>query len=94
MLFRSKKDDRNELIERMRNNRAKSWRCVRERIKTLPIHQREAMIRFYNDLGCPHDPEYLLSMIHDYHAKKANYIAKLIEIHQLKTRGRKASCFA
>ncbi len=84
---------RNRFRQHMRNCRAVSWRNARRRLSALPWNKREALVRWYNTLGCPLDPGYLQSMIYDAEIKRTNFLARLIERNHLRILGGNAPCF-
>lgn len=59
--------------QRMRERQAQLWRKARQTLRELPAGPRAAIKRYCEIYGCPGDPVYLLTIIHEHRARKVCY---------------------
>jgi len=57
----------------LRNRHANAWRKARHALRDLPTGPRAAIKRYWDICGCPGDPVYLLTLIHEHRARKVFY---------------------
>ena len=66
-------DERERWWQEMRDRHAKLWRKARQALRELPVGPRAAIKRYWKIRGCPGDPVYLLSSIHEHKARQVCY---------------------
>ena len=72
--------------QEMRDRQAKLWRKVRQALRGLPPGPRAAIKRYWKICGCPGDPVYLLTLIHEHRARKVCYWHVMAELRRLRLR--------
>jgi hypothetical protein len=70
----------------MRERHAKLWRKARQNLNSLPTGPRAAIKRYWKICGCPGDPVYLLTIIHEHRARKVCYWHVMAELARLRLR--------
>jgi hypothetical protein len=75
----------------MRDRQANGWRKARQNLNRLPSGPRAAMKRYWETYGCPGDPVYLLTMIHNHKVRKVCYWHVMAELRRLRLRFQKSS---
>jgi hypothetical protein len=77
--------------QEMRERQAKPWRKARQNLDRLPPGPRAAIKRYWEICGCPGDPVYLLTVIHEHRARKVCYWHVMAELRRLRLRFQKSS---
>jgi hypothetical protein len=72
--------------QEMRQRQAKLWRKARQALRDLPAGPRAAIKRCWKICGCPGDPVYLLTIIHEHRARKVCYWHAMAELRRLRLR--------
>ena len=67
-----------------RNRHARLWRKARRALRELPPGPRAAIKRYWKICGCPGDPVYLLTIIHEHKARKVCYWHVMAELRRLR----------
>ena len=80
-------DEREICWREMRDRHAKLWRKARKALRNLPQGPRAAIARYWQICGCPGDPVYLLSIIHEHKARKVCYWHVMAELRRLRLMG-------
>jgi hypothetical protein len=75
----------------MRDRHANLWRKTRQNLNRLPPGPRTAIKRYWEICGCPGDPVYLLTIIHEHRARKICYWHVMAELRRLRLRFQKSS---
>lgn len=70
--------------QEMRDRHAQQWRKARQALRDLPTGPRAAIKRYWKICGCPGDPVYLLSIIHEHKARKVCYWHVMAELRRLR----------
>jgi hypothetical protein len=84
-------DERARWWHEMRDRQANGWRKARQNLNRLPSGPRAAMKRYWKICGCPGDPVYLLTMIHNHKVRKVCYWHVMAELRRLRLRFQKSS---
>jgi hypothetical protein len=71
----------------MRDHQAKQWRRARKSLRRLPARPRAAITRYWQICGCPDDPVYLLSIIHEHKARKVCFWHVMAELRRIRLKG-------
>ena len=71
----------------MRERHAKLWRKARQALGELPARPRAAIQRYWKICGCPGDPVYLLSIIHEHKARKVCFWHVMAELRRIRLKG-------
>jgi hypothetical protein len=72
--------------QEMRERQAKLWRNARQALRDLTTGPRAAIKRYWEICGCPGDPAYLLTIIHEHRARKVCYWHVMAELRRLRLR--------
>lgn len=81
-----------EFRRRMRQHQAEEWRRARKQLRSLPPITQHGILRYWAQSGFPPDPLYLNNVLRDERMGISPW-TKLRKLHELRLRGRKASCF-
>jgi hypothetical protein len=79
-------DERARWWHEMRNRHAELWRRARKALRDLPSGPRAAITRYWQICGCPGDPVYLLTIIHEHKARKVCYWHVMAKLRRLRIR--------
>ena len=77
-------DERETWWHLMRDRHAKLWRKARQAVRELPAGPRAAIKRYWGICGCPGDPVYLLTIVHEHRARKVCYWHVMAELRRLR----------
>ena len=72
--------------QEMRDRQAKRWRKARHALRDLPTGPHAAIKRYWEICGCPGDPVYLLTLIHEHRARKVCYWHVMAELRRSRIR--------
>jgi hypothetical protein len=78
---------REEWWQDMRDRHAELWRRTRKALRELPAGPCAAIRRYWKICGCPGDPVYLLTIIHEHKARKVCYWHVMAELRRLRLMG-------
>jgi len=73
----------------MRDRHAKLWRKARQALRELPAGPCAAIKCYWKICGCPGDPVYLLTIIHEHKARKVCYWHVMAERRRVRLRFQK-----
>src|SRR5215469_16792509 len=79
-------DERETWWHEMHDRHAKLWKKARQALRELPAGPRAAIKRYWKICGCPGDPVYLLTIIHEHWARKVSYWHVMAELRRLRIR--------
>ena len=77
-------DERETWWREMRDRHAKLWRKARQALRELPVGPRAAIKRYWKICGCPGDPVYQLTLIHEHKVRKVCYWHVMAELRRLR----------
>ncbi len=72
--------------QEMRERQAKLWTKARQNLNRLPPGPRAAIKRYREICGCPGDPVYPLTIIHEHRTRKVCYWHVMAELRRLRHR--------